>query len=68
MRTRIYEIPLQSDDMREKLGTPSVTVYADRSVSVHPTSWASTPPTRSEAANALRQARRMGYDITRREL
>lgn len=71
MRSRQYEIPLHTDDMRKKIGSnPTVTVYADRSVELAPAAWAAdlTHPTRTDAVKILRLARGMGYDIERRYL
>lgn len=69
MRSRIYEIKLHFPKLITESGkNPTVTVYADRSVELHPITWARNPfqPNRNDAVKALTIARQYGYTIERR--
>jgi hypothetical protein len=68
MRSRIYEIKLYFPELMTEGTNPTVTVYADRSVELHPVRWAKDwrRPTRNDAVKALAIARQFGYVIERR--
>jgi hypothetical protein len=68
MRSRIYEIKLHFPELVTENGNPTITVYADRSVELHPVEWAQNwnQPTRNDAVKTLVLARQFGYEIERR--
>jgi hypothetical protein len=68
MRSRIYEITMHFRDLAPEGRNPTVTVYADRSIELHPVRWAQNwhQPTRHDAMKILRLARGFGYVIERR--